>query len=83
MAKLERLGLDKLSLIYSVTNEICQDYARLTDGYSLATGDKMFESIPSDISRMIDERQEFFNYRNKLKELLKVKIREQFNNEEK
>lgn len=68
------MSFDKLSSLYSVINEICSDYSRMTDGYSLATGDKMFESIPEDIKKMIEKRQKFFSYRNAVKEILKDKI---------
>jgi len=71
------ITLEKLLTLYSAINEICQDYSRMTDGYSLATGDKMFESIPEDIRMMIKERQEFFSYRGKIKNLLREKILEE------
>lgn len=69
--------LEELLTLYSALNEICQDYSRMTDGYSLATGDKNFESIPSEIKEMINERQEFFSYRLKVKSLLREKIIEE------
>ena len=46
----------------------------MTDGYSLATGDEMFESMPEDIKEMIKERQVFFSYRNRIKKILKDSI---------
>jgi hypothetical protein len=49
----------------------------MTDGYSLATGDKQFEHIPNDIRLMIKERQEFFSCREKIRNMLKSKIREE------
>lgn len=69
--------LEELLTLYSALNEICQDYSRMTDGYSLATGDKNFESIPREIREMINDRQEFFSYRLKVKSLLRDRIREQ------
>lgn len=72
--KINEMSFEKLSSIYSVVNELCSDFSRLTDGYSLATGDKMFEAIPEDIKNMINERQKFFSYRNIIKDALKNKI---------
>lgn len=69
-----KITLEKILTLYSALNEICQDYSRMTDGYSLATGDNKFEDIPEDIRRMINERQEFFSYRAKIKDILKDKI---------
>ena len=78
----KNIGLDKLLTLYSAINEICQDYSRMTDGYSLATGDIKFEEIPEDIRRMIRERQEFFSYRSKIKSLLREKILQEMKNYE-
>lgn len=72
--KLKAMKIDKLVSLYGVINELCADYSRMTDGYSLATGDKMFETMPDDIKNMIDDRQKFFSYRNVVKEILKDKI---------
>ena len=72
--KLKKMSFNNLAGLYSVINEICSDYSRMTDGYSLATGDKMFETMPEDIKNMIDERQRFFSYRNVVKDILKDKI---------
>lgn len=79
---LNRMGIDKLSGLYSVISEICSDYSRMTDGYSLATGDQLFETMPDDIKNMIDERQKFFSYRNIIKEIIKDKIIKIMENEE-
>lgn len=79
---LKRMGIDKLASLYSIINEICADYSRMTDGYSLATGDKMFETMPEDIRNMIDDRQKFFSYRNTIKEIIKDKIVKIIENEE-
>ena len=72
--KIDELSLEKLLTLYSAINDICQDYSRMTDGYSLATGDDKFESMPEGIRDMIGERQVFFSYRNKVKEALKKAI---------
>ena len=71
------MELDKLITLYGAISSICQDYSRMTDGYSLATGDSQFEHIPEDIRNMISERQEFFSYREKVRGLLKSKIRDE------
>lgn len=73
------MELDELLTLYSAVSNICQDYSRMTDGYSLATGDKLFNNIPEDIRIMIKERQEFFSYREKIRNILKSKIREEMN----
>ena len=71
------MELDELITLYGAISTICQDYSRMTDGYSLATGDKLFNNIPEDIRIMIKERQEFFSYREKIRNILKSKIREE------
>jgi hypothetical protein len=71
------MELDELLTLYNAVSNICQDYSRMTDGYSLATGDKLFNNIPEDIRIMIKERQEFFSYREKIRNILKSKIREE------
>jgi hypothetical protein len=71
------MELDKLLTLYGAISNLCQDYSRMTDGYSLATGDKQFENIPEDIRNMISERQEFFSYKDKIRNLLKSKVREE------
>ena len=76
------MTFEKLITLYGIVSEICQDYARMTDGYSLATGDNKFESMPNEMREMIGERQQFFGYRNKIKELLKSKIVKIMENEE-
>ena len=73
------MELDELITLYNAISTICQDYSRMTDGYSLATGDKLFSNIPEGIRIMIKERQEFFSYREKVRNLLKSKIREEIN----
>lgn len=81
-SKLKTMGIDKLASLYGIINELCADYSRMTDGYSLATGDKMFETMPDDIKNMISERQKFFSYRNILKEIIKDKIIKIMENEQ-
>ena len=73
----EDIGLDKVLTLYSAISNICQDFSRMTDGYSLATGDKQFERIPEDIRNMIKERQEFFSYKDRVRNIIKAKIRKE------
>ena len=80
--KLNKMSFDKLIGLYGVINEICSDFSRMTDGYSLATGDKMFETMPEDMRRMIRDRQRFFSYRNVVKDILKDKITKIFEGNE-
>lgn len=81
-SKLKTMGIDKLASLYGIINELCADYSRMTDGYSLATGDKMFETMPDDIKNMISERQKFFSYRNIVKEIIKDKVIKIMENEQ-
>ena len=75
--KLEDLGLDELHSLYSVVNEICSEYSRMTDGYSLATGDNKFENIPEEVRGMIKDRQRFVSYKLRLKNALINKINDE------
>lgn len=72
--ELESLNIDKLHTLYGVVTELCSEYSRMTDGYSLSTGDNKFENIPHEIAEMIKERQKFVSYRLKLKNALTNKI---------
>ena len=80
--KLNKMSFDKLAGLYSIINEICSDYSRMTDGYSLATGDRMFEYMPREMVEMVRDRQRFFEYRSIVKEVLKNKITEIFEKNE-
>ena len=74
LKNIKKLDFSEITTLYSVLNDICNDYARMTDGYALASGDKLFENAPQDIKTMIEERQKFFNIRNKVKEEIKHRI---------
>ena len=76
LENLTKRKLDNLTNLYSIISEICSDYSRMTDGYSLATGDRMFENMPKDIIDMISDRQKFFSYRNIVKDAIKIKLTE-------
>ena len=78
MKEIDKLKFEELISLYTIVNEICSDYARMTDMYSLASGDNLFENTPKDIKTMIVERQKFFNIRNKIKNELKKRILTQY-----
>jgi hypothetical protein len=74
MEDITKKSFEELVTLYSVLNDICSDYAKITDMYSLASGDKLFENVPQDMVQTIKERQKFFNIRNKIKEEIKKRI---------
>lgn len=74
MEDITKKSFEELVTLYSVLNDICSDYAKITDMYSLASGDKLFENVPQDMAQTIKERQKFFNIRNKIKEEIKKRI---------
>lgn len=75
LKNIENSKINELSSLYVLLTDICSDYSRMTDGYSIATGDNKFENLPDGIRTMIEERQQFFNYRNIIKEHVKNEIR--------
>ena len=74
LENLSKKNLDSLTSLYGIVNEIFLDYSRMTDGYSLATGDKLFENMPKNMENMIKDRQKFLFYRNIVKDAIKNKI---------
>ena len=75
--KLSNMELDKLAALYSVANEICSEYSRMTDGYILATGDNVLDplnNIPTDIQNAINERQMYFSIRDRIANELKKRL---------
>ena len=82
MKKIEELSLSTLTNLYTIVSEICQDYARLTDGYALSTGDNKFENMPQDISAMTVDRNRFYGYKFIIKDLITKKIDESFQKSE-
>ena len=82
MKKIEELSLSTLTNLYTIVSEICQDYARLTDGYALSTGDNKFENMPQDISAMTVDRNRFYRYKFIIKDLITKKIDESFKKNE-
>ena len=43
--KIDDLSLEELHNLYSVVNEICGEFSRMTDNYSLTTGDKYIKMV--------------------------------------
>ena len=82
MKKIEELSLSTLTNLYTIVSEICQDYARLTDGYALSTGDNKFENMPQDMSAMTVDRNRFYGYKFIIKDLITKKIDESFKKNE-
>ena len=82
MKKIEELSLSTLTNLYTIVSEICQDYAMLTDGYALSTGDNKFENMPQDISAMTVDRNRFYGYKFIIKDLITKKIDESFKKNE-
>lgn len=80
--KLENLSLEELHALYTIVGELCADYSKMTDNYSLATGDNMFENLPDEVRGMINDRQLFISYRLKIKEALINKIKAEMENYE-
>ena len=66
--------LDELTMLYQSLNEVCAEFSRMTDRYSLATGDSDFSDIPPDIRLMIQDRQRFFAYRQRVGDALRSKL---------
>ena len=82
MKKIEDLKFSTLVSLYTIVSEICQDYARLTDGYALSSGDNKFENMPSDISAMTVDRNRFYGYKFIIKDLITKRIDEAFKKNE-
>lgn len=80
--KLENLSLEELHTLYTIVGELCADYSKMTDNYSLTTGDNMFENLPAEVSGMINDRQLFISYRLKIKEALINKVKAEMENYE-
>jgi hypothetical protein len=80
--KLENLTLEELHSLYSIVGEICADYSKMTDNYSLTSGDNMFEHLPDEVKGMINDRQLFVSYKLKIKEALINKIKAEMENYE-
>lgn len=80
--KLEKLSLEKLHTLYTIIGELCAEYSKMTDNYSLVTGDNKFENIPDEVKGMINVRQKLVSYRLKLKDALIIKLIDEMENYE-
>lgn len=78
--KINEMTIEQLFTLYNILSEICKDYSRLTDGYSMITGDRSFEEMPENVEEMIRERQQFYSYKNTVLEAIKVKVYNIFQN---
>lgn len=74
--RIDNKSLDELMTLYNALTAICDDYSRMTDGYTLSTGDSTFENLPDEVKVMIKERQEFFFMKRSVLDLLKIKVAE-------
>ena len=79
--KLEKMSIGELYEIYTIVKDLCGEYARMTDNYSLATGDAKFEHLNTDMENMIQERQRFFTYKHRLGEEIKNRVKQVFEDE--
>jgi hypothetical protein len=75
--KLSEMNLQDLATLHSVATEICREYSKMTDGYILATGDNVLDpthSIPADMQKIINERQQYFAIKDRITNELKKKL---------
>ena len=66
MIKMKSMSIEELFTLYNLSNDICRELSRMTDGYILATGDNILDpinSVPNDIRNTISERQQYFAIR--------------------
>lgn len=72
--KINEMRLEELFTLYNILSEICKEYSRITDGYTIISGDRTFEEMPEDVEEMIRERQQFYSYKNAVMGEMKNKI---------
>ena len=71
------MTLEELFTLYNISCDICREYARMTDGYVLATGDNVLDAthhIPADMQNTINERQQYFAIKDRITNELKQKL---------
>ena len=71
------MSFEQLVTMYNVACDICKEYSRMTDGYILATGDNVLDTmknIPPDIRNAIKDRQMYFSVKDKLTNELKKRL---------
>ena len=76
MAKLSNMSIEEVAALYQISNEIMNEYARMTDTYGLATGDKLLENIGDDLKGAIAKRQRYFTYKQVLRAELEKRMEE-------
>ena len=75
--KLKDISLEQLFTFYNIATDICREYSRMTDGYVLATGDNVLDSmrhVPLDMQNTIKERQFYFSIKDKITNELKNRL---------
>ena len=80
--KLNELKIEELHTLYSIISELCNDFSKMTDNYSLTTGDNSFEHIPEEFREMVKDRQKFISYKLKLKNALVDNVKNEMENYE-
>lgn len=80
MKKLNELSIEELHTLYTIVCEICGDYSRMTDNYSLTTGDNKFEDVPEEFREMVEKRQKFFSYKYRIQNALINKVMAKMDN---
>lgn len=76
----KKTTLEELVVLYSAINEVCEEYVRTTDRMSLTIGfspEETYSGVSDELREMIDARQRFFSYKNKVFELIKKEIEEE------
>ena len=60
---IKKCPISELRDIFAVLTDICADYSRMVDRYSLTTGDSTCDKMSAEMQEAMVERQRFFNYR--------------------
>ena len=71
------MSLEQLFTFYNIATDICREYSRMTDGYVLATGDNVLDSmrhVALDMQNTIKERQFYFSIKDKITNELKNRL---------
>lgn len=72
--QLESLSFDKMLTLYDVLTKLCQDFTNDVNSYAIATGDNSFVNLPPEMQKLINERQQIFSFRERLKNYIKNQI---------
>lgn len=60
---LEKLTLEELSSLYQTLKIVCDEYAVMTDTYALTNNDALFETMPSEMVGLVNDRQQMFRFK--------------------